>query len=464
MLPGYVLILAVLMLGGVIATLGDRIGMRVGKARLSLFNLRPRQTATVVSIATGSIISASTLAILFGVSSQLRTGVFELGRIQADLASAQADLEDARATQTEVEDDLESATRERQRALERLQEINQSLDQAVTQQELTQAQLQQTREQLQTVSQQAESLRQSTDDLRAERDRLQQQQQTIRAQIAERDQEITQLDQTIAQRDQDIAQRQQRLADLEAQQERLELQVSDLQRQFQGLFLGNIALARNQEILSGIVRAENREQATEYMGQFLFEANRQVLQAVAPGTTRDHQAIFIGSREVERLIERLGTGDEYLVRLLSAANYVTGEPCVTQGADPCIQVFIDASPNQQVYPVGERLATIALDSPPFRDQELVERLNLLMVATQFRARQDGVVVDNLQVADNRTETLLQFLEMIKQSGQAVDLQAIAASDIYTAGPLHIDVVAVRNGRVVLTTRALTSPNPDILRP
>jgi uncharacterized protein (DUF3084 family) len=456
MVSGYVLIVAVLMLGGVIATLGDRIGMRVGKARLSLFNLRPRQTATVVSIATGGVISASTLALLFGVSSQLRTGVFELGRIQADLARAEAALADARSTQTEVEDDLESATRERQRALERLQEINQSLDQAIAQQDITESQLRQTQGQLQAVSQQAAALRQSTETLRVERDRLQEQQRNIQAQIAQRDRDIVALDQTIAQRDRDIAQREQLLAELEAQQGFLELQVSDLQNQYQGLFLGNIALGRNQEILSGMVRAENREQAADYMAQFLFEANRQVLQAVAPGTSRDHQAIFIGSREVERLIDRLSTGEEYLVRLLSAANYITGEPCVTQGADPCIQVFIDASPNRSVYIPGERLATIALEDPPFSDRELVERLNLLLVATQFRARQDGVVVDNLLVADNRTETLLRFLDIIKQRGQSVDLQAIAASEIYTAGPLHIDIAAVQNGRILLSTRDITA--------
>jgi len=73
MISGYVLIAAVLLLSGVIATVGDRIGMRIGKARLSLFNLRPRQTATLVSILTGGVISASTLALLFGVSSQLRS-------------------------------------------------------------------------------------------------------------------------------------------------------------------------------------------------------------------------------------------------------------------------------------------------------------------------------------------------------------------------------------------------------
>ncbi|NJL44748.1 MAG: DUF3084 domain-containing protein, partial [Leptolyngbyaceae cyanobacterium SM2_3_12] len=170
MVSGYVLILAVLLLGGVIATLGDRIGMKVGKARLSLFNMRPRQTATVVSIATGSVISASTLAILFGVSSQLRTGVFELSKIQENLAAAEADLAQAQATQEQVESDLEASIEERERATERLQEINQSLERAVTQQELTQNQLQQTQSQLAAVSQQAQTLRQATDDLRAQRD------------------------------------------------------------------------------------------------------------------------------------------------------------------------------------------------------------------------------------------------------------------------------------------------------
>ncbi|MBE9111024.1 DUF3084 domain-containing protein [Nodosilinea sp. LEGE 07298] len=452
MVSGYVLIFAVLMLGGVIATLGDRIGMRVGKARLSLFNLRPRQTATVVSIATGSIISASTLALLFGVSSQLRTGVFELGRIQDDLASAEADLAEAQSTQENVEADLEAATDERQRALGRLQEVNESLNRAVEQQESTESELRQTLGQLDTVSQQAETLRQSTATLRVERDRLLQQQATISSQIAQRDQQIAQLDQQIAQRDQQIAQREQLLESLEAQQDFLEQQVAALQTQYQGLFRGNIALNRNQEILTGQGRAETRAQAEEFVTEFLQEANRIVFRAIAPGTPIDQQILLIGNREVEALIERLATGEDYVVRLLSAANYITGEPCVLQQGEPCIQVFIDATPNQQIYAQGERLATVALDPPPFEDRQLVERLNLLLAATQFRARQDGVVIDdNLQVADNRSETILNFLEAVQQSGQAVDLQAIAAADIFTAGPVQINLAAVRDGQTLFQT-------------
>ncbi|UBF28615.1 DUF3084 domain-containing protein [Kovacikia minuta CCNUW1] len=94
MSTGYILILAVLLLGGFIATLGDRVGTRVGKARLSLFNLRPRKTATLVTILTGTVIAASTLGILFAASEYLRTGVFELDNIQRQLRRNRTQLQE----------------------------------------------------------------------------------------------------------------------------------------------------------------------------------------------------------------------------------------------------------------------------------------------------------------------------------------------------------------------------------
>lgn len=456
------MILAVLLLGGVIATLGDRIGMRVGKARLSLFNLRPKQTATVVSIATGSVISASTLALLFGISSQLRTGVFELGEIQADLAEAEANLTEARQTQAEVKEDLESSVEERERAMKRLREINQFLNQAVSQQEQTDAQLQQTRQQLAEVSTQAQSLRQTTDNLRTERDQLLQQQANIDEQIANRDNAIAALDQDIAERDRAIAEREQLLSELAQRQSFLEQQVAQLEEQYQGLFRGSIALRRNEELVSGILRAETPEQARQVLNQFLSEANYRALQRIAPGTSLNQQVILIGNRELQRLLNRISTGQDFVIRILSTANYVTGESCVIEGQDPCIQVFVDASPNQLVYSPGERLATIALDSPPFSDREVVERFNLLVVATQFRAQQDGVAVDDVVVADNSTETLVSFLQAIQSYGRPLDIQSIAARDIYTMGPVNIGLVAVDDNRVLFWTNNLTPtpPNPS----
>ncbi|NJN75689.1 MAG: DUF3084 domain-containing protein [Synechococcaceae cyanobacterium RL_1_2] len=76
MTSALVLILAILLLGGLIAALGDRLGTKIGKARLRIFNLRPKQTAILVTVVTGVLISASTLGILFALSKSLRQGIF----------------------------------------------------------------------------------------------------------------------------------------------------------------------------------------------------------------------------------------------------------------------------------------------------------------------------------------------------------------------------------------------------
>ncbi|MFM9103336.1 MAG: DUF3084 domain-containing protein, partial [Cyanobium sp.] len=81
-MTGWLLILMLLVLGGVLSTLGDRLGSRVGKARLSLFNLRPRHTAVVITVLTGSLISAVSLGLMLLVSERLRTGLFELDQLE----------------------------------------------------------------------------------------------------------------------------------------------------------------------------------------------------------------------------------------------------------------------------------------------------------------------------------------------------------------------------------------------
>ena len=51
---GITLILVLAVVGGVIAFIGDRLGTRIGKKKLSIFGLRPRHTAVIVTILRGS--------------------------------------------------------------------------------------------------------------------------------------------------------------------------------------------------------------------------------------------------------------------------------------------------------------------------------------------------------------------------------------------------------------------------
>ncbi len=84
-MTGWLLIVSLLILGGILSTLGDQLGSRVGKARLSIFNLRPRRTAVVITVLTGSLISAISFGFMLLVSRQLRVGLFELDDLQSKL-------------------------------------------------------------------------------------------------------------------------------------------------------------------------------------------------------------------------------------------------------------------------------------------------------------------------------------------------------------------------------------------
>ena len=91
-MTGWLLILSLLVLGGILSTLGDRLGTRVGKARLSIFKLRPKSTAVLITVFTGSIISAISFAIMVAFNSQLRVGLFELEGIQQKITEREKEL------------------------------------------------------------------------------------------------------------------------------------------------------------------------------------------------------------------------------------------------------------------------------------------------------------------------------------------------------------------------------------
>ena len=89
---GWLLIISLLVLGGILSTLGDRLGTRVGKARLSIFNLRPKSTAVLITVFTGSIISSISFAIMVAFNSQLRVGLFQLEGIQEKIKDSEQEL------------------------------------------------------------------------------------------------------------------------------------------------------------------------------------------------------------------------------------------------------------------------------------------------------------------------------------------------------------------------------------
>jgi len=90
MLGGISFILGFMIVAGLVAYIGDRVGHQVGRRRLTLFGLRPKYTSTIVAVATGMLIALSvTLAGLL-LSSVFRNAVFRLGAVNAEIADLQS--------------------------------------------------------------------------------------------------------------------------------------------------------------------------------------------------------------------------------------------------------------------------------------------------------------------------------------------------------------------------------------
>ena len=450
----YILVLAVLILGGVIATVGDRIGTRVGKARLSLFKLRPRRTATLVTILTGTLISASTFGILIAGSEQLRRAIFDFETIQRNVRKTRTELQQANQQKAQVQAELDKVSSDRTTAKQQLTgtqqqlaEANQSLETATAAREKSEAarekseaeaaridtELGATRSQLSTVSQQTLNLRSDIEKLQAERTQV----------IAERNEEVKA-------RDQVIVEREIRLRELETQQEKLAQEVLALEQEAIGLRQGNVAIRRGKVLASAVVRVDSSGVARQAIDRLLQEANRQAVQLVRPGESR--QIIQITKVEVDQLIRQLSDGKNYLVRVFSAANYLVGETV--------IQVSSNVVPNQLVFQMGDTVAATSIDPSALSGEQIQQRINLLITTANFRARSLGILTED-SVDVGRIQNLVVFVEQLRQEKQTVSLKALSAATTFTAGPLRIELVAERNGAVLFRSQNAAPESPRV---
>ncbi|WP_293358601.1 MULTISPECIES: DUF3084 domain-containing protein [unclassified Microcoleus] len=356
MTAGYILVFVMLVLGGVIATVSDRLGTKVGKARLSLFKLRPRDTAVVVTVMAGSILSAITLGILFATSKPLRTGVFSIDEIQKRLNNARREIKQATQEKNRIETELAGARAAQAQAKANLEQINQSLqaanaEQAKTQTKLnslraqlnsvqaakskteqqlsqveaaksqteeqlatveaaksqteeqlklvetarstTRAQLDRTENQLKTVSGQKTTLSSEIAQLQAERQQLIEQREQVKTQIAQRDKEIAQRNEAIAEREAEITKRNAAIVD---RNKLIAERDKEIAQRAENLAQRDRIIVERDKVIAereALLEALGQQQAQLEQQQTLLQQQMQVLE-------RDFQAIREGTVAIRR--------------------------------------------------------------------------------------------------------------------------------------------------------------------
>ena len=331
-MTGWLLILALLALGGVLSTLGDRLGSLVGKARLSLLGMRPRRTAVLITVLTGSLISAISLGLMLLVSERLRTGLFELDRLEQRLQTSR--LEVARA---------EQGKREAQTRFEQAQS-------------------------------RASKLRQELAPLLDQRNRLELERSRLSQEVKGRDAEIRRTEAELAQVRRRISAGAKELKDLEGN-------LIALRR-------GDVVLSSGQTLASAKVTLERPEQATEVITALLQQANLNAFRRVLPGQPADRQILLVPKSDISKLEGLLAKPGSWVVSILSAANVLRGERQVL--------AFPDLRPNRPVVKAGEVLASTTIEGDLTALEPVSRRLNLLLAAAYARAQRQGTLVEGLQ--------------------------------------------------------------------
>ena len=381
-MSGWLLILALLILGGVLSTLGDRLGSRVGKARLSLFNLRPRRTAVLITVLTGSLISALSLGLLLLVSRQLRVGLFELDALQARLRDSRAALDAA-----------ETERREARSATERIE-----------------AELIATRQRSTTLRRELKPLQQQKRQLEQERNRL-------TADIQARDVDIQRTE-----------------AELRSVRDRIkagEKELKSLEQDLLALRRGSVVLRSGQALATATVRLEQPGQAKQVVDRLLQEANQTAYVRVRPGETPDRQILLVPRGDVERLQQTLRQSGTWVVSMRSAGNVLRGEAVV--------YAYPDVKPNRTITRPDEVLATTTIE-PDERGSEAVRtRLNLLLASAFAEVQRRGSLSEGLQF-DGSALNELGLALVDRTDNEPLELQVIAVRSSDTADPVAVRVI------------------------
>lgn len=394
-MTGWLLILAVLILGGVLSTLGDRLGSRIGKARLSLFQLRPRKTAVLVTVLTGSLISALTLGLMVAVSERLRVGLFQLDQLEARLSNSRKALQTSGAQLARTKNQLHQAQGERKRAEADRRRADQGRATAQGQLKQVEARAQQLRAALAPLQQRRKQLE-------AERDRL----------------------------GRDVKARDGELRQLQERTTRGQLELKQLEGKVLALRSGDVVLSSAQPLIVAQVAIPKPTLAKQVVEDLLRQANLRAFEQVLPGQKPDRQLLLIPRSEVLKVEQAIRNGGSWVVSILSAGNVLRGENQVL--------AFTDVRPNQRVVNKGQVLASVTLDPLELSSDQVRARLNLLLAAARTEAMRQGSLAGSIQFDVEAFNELGRQLSDRKVR-RAVVLQAVSLRDSDTADAVVVEL-------------------------
>ena len=394
---GIMLIVVLILTGGVIAFIGDRLGSKVGKKKLSLFGLRPRHTSILVTIITGILITTVTFGILAIASKDVRTALFGMNKLKAELNEKQSMLEEASGALVNVKNDLNTTKEEYAKSKKDLEETQEDLE----------------------IAQQAAEL-------------LRQEQVTLQ----NRNQELWSDNQTLIEHNQSLAENNQFLLanneSLKADNLELEKTNNDLQEGIENIRERPIIYRVGELLASGVIKkTDDPVKIQNDLNQIIALANSKIIDRL--GTEGSKDGVWIYPIEYQKAMDRLkqAKGDT-VIRLIVAANLVKGDPVLTE---------LEMHPNRVVYQENEFVYQKIYNVP-------IDGSNSEMLISDFLRNVNMTAINNGILPNPLTGTVgvingnqIYAIEkaLAENRGKDVLISAFAAADTEVLGPLRLHI-------------------------
>lgn len=394
---GIMLIVVLVLTGGVIAFIGDRLGSKVGKKKLSLFGLRPKHTSILVTIITGILITTVTFGILAIASKDVRTALFGMNKLKAELNEKQSMLEEASGALVNVKNDLNTTKEEYAKSKKNLEE---------------------TQEDLEIAQQAAELLRQE------------------QVALQNRNQELWSDNQTLIEHNQSLAENNQFLLanneSLKADNLELEKTNNDLQEGIENIRERPIIYRVGELLASGVIKkTDDSVKIQNDLNQIIALANSKIIDRL--GTEGSKDGVWIYPIEYQKAMDRLkqAKGDT-VIRLIVAANLVKGDPVLTE---------LEMHPNRVVYQENEFVYQKIYNVP-------IDGSNSEMLISDFLRNVNMTAINNGILPNPLTGTVgvingnqIYAIEkaLAENRGKDVLISAFAASDTEVLGPLRLHI-------------------------
>jgi uncharacterized protein (DUF3084 family) len=378
------LLIVLVLVSAVVAYVGDVLGMRIGKKRISIFGLRPRYTSSIVTAVTGVFITLATLAILSTTTDTVRTALFSLKFVQRQI--------------TELTSQLQENQQEMQALELRLFENQAEL--AAKRQELARVErrLAESEESLRTLQEQLESSLAAKSAAEARRQELERE-----------------------------------VHRLEAQRTELQEDIETLRKGLEQIRAGRIIVLAG-EIIAQLPLPQGSDGiAAEEAVRSLRERAVVVIRRRLPEGSEE-MTVEIGEDSLRQVLDRIGAGGSPLrmvLRLVASSNAVLGER---------VQTKVEALESTRIYEAGTVLLVreiqggLTLDAAEAKLYEILAEVN-------GKATADGVLRDPLRgtVGNLAAAEFFDAVEKIASSKGTLELVVTAAETTFTEGPVQVEL-------------------------